>query len=61
MSNSPNLNNPNNHNLNKSPNNLPTQFTNMLFSQVQTTLPPQFTEYPQQAFVQQTYQQQQQQ
>ena len=33
----------------------------MLFSQVQTTLPPQFTEYPQQAFVQQTYQQQQQQ
>lgn len=62
MSNSPNPNNPNNHNLNKSPNNLPNnKFTNMLFSQVQTTLPPQFTEYPQQAFVQQTYQQQQQQ
>ncbi|KAF6063845.1 Zinc finger, C2H2 type family protein [Candida albicans] len=62
MSNSPNPNNPNNHNLNKSPNNLPNnKFTNMSFSQVQTTLPPQFTEYPQQAFVQQTYQQQQQQ
>ncbi|CAX44086.1 zinc finger protein, putative [Candida dubliniensis CD36] len=60
MSNSPNPNNPNNHHLNKSPNNLSNnKLTNMSYSQVQTTLPPQFTEYPQQAFVQQTYQQQQ--
>lgn len=60
MSNSPNQNNsqnkPNNKSSNKSTNN---SSTNMPYSQVQSSLPPQFMDYPQQYFPQQTYQQQQ--